>query len=1177
METLHLSFKFLNEQQIELRYWWDQPSNYEDKVLAIAEISDLLNQSELDYYVLRPNLVEMGQRLFNWIDGEGRWLSRAIQDCASEGIVLAFAPDAMLAHLPWEILHDGTHFLVEKPYPLVVPVRWLNQPMEDRTAQNRPLQVLFMATSPEQVNPVLQFEEEEATILRITEDLPLHLRVEESGCIEELNKLWRRYPKDTFDVFHLTGHADHQSGSPTTPFFITESLTGERQDTRAEDLLQVFQQRRPRLMFLSGCRTGQAPQEGTIPSLAEALVQNGMPAVMGWGRPVLDTTATQAAAKLYESLAAGDPLAQALSITYRELIENQVKGWHLLRLYVRGEAWGPVVEPPGHYVPPPELIREQFLDHQGLVRVATPDQFVGRRRILQQSLRALQKRNTLGVILHGMGGVGKSTVAARLLERLPEYQPIVIFRGLDAPKLERLLRLQCTSPEGQKILEIPDNQLPFMQRLTAFLNQGLNNPDQRFMFVLDDFEANLDSRSDGQQVLKTEVVEVFNGLLQALSRSKNPHRLLITSRYDVQFPQLNQRLSRIPLPSLRGADLQKKCDRLSSFQRASEVDLSLMEKALAIADGNPRLLEWLDKVLQVSGVEPELILSAMEGKASEFRENILAEKLLELQPEAIQQMLARMQVFELPVPYSALLSICNDLDDLEKCCQRATAIGLLEHNATSSEFNYRLSRILLPLLPQVTIEALYQSGLEELYQLWWTEVEICSEEQVIELLRLASLAKDDEKFHELGSRLGDLRYEQGRYREAIHIYEQIVGSKQKLLGHEHPDLASNVNSLAVLYKNQGRHEEAEHLFVQSLEMHKKLLGHEHPKVATNLNGLAELYLDQGRYEEAEHLFLQALRMRKKLLGIEHPDVSTSLITLASLRKNQGRYKEAEPLLIEALQMTQKLYGNEHTEVASSLNSLAELYDAQGKYYEAETLHVQALQMRQKLLGEEHPHIATSLNNLAAIYDQQGRYTEAEPLYIQALQMRQSLFGEEHPYIARSLNNLAALYYNLGRYAEAEPLYIQALQMYKKLLGEEHHEIAATINNLASLYDKQGRYTEAEPLYIQALQMYKKLMGEEHPNVTYSLNNLAMLYGKQRRYAEAEHLYVKALQIRMMLLGTEHPDIATSLNNLALLYCDQGRYEKAKSYLQQALRIVEVVLGPDHPSTQTMRNNLESIP
>jgi CHAT domain-containing protein len=317
METLHISLKWLTDQQVELRYWRDQRSAYETKVLAIAEISDFIEQSELDYYVLRPNLASIGKRLFNWLDGEGRWLSRVIQGCVFEGLVLAVASDAKLAHLPWEILHDGNEFLVQKRYPLVTPLRWLDQPVQQQKPQERPLQVLFMAASPENVQPVLNFEEEEATILRITQDLPLTLRVEESGCVEELQKLWQRYREDTFDVFHLTGHADHQRTSPYAPIFITEDLTGNRKDVSAEDLLQVFQVRRPQLIFLSGCRTGEAGQNGSVTSLAETLIENGMPAVLGWGRPVSDTSATQAGAILYKQLAAGHQLVQALSLTYR--------------------------------------------------------------------------------------------------------------------------------------------------------------------------------------------------------------------------------------------------------------------------------------------------------------------------------------------------------------------------------------------------------------------------------------------------------------------------------------------------------------------------------------------------------------------------------------------------------------------------------------------------------------------------------------------------------------------------------------------------------------------------------------------------------------------------------------------------------------------------------------------
>ena len=72
-------------------------------------------------------------------------------------------------------------------------------------------------------------------------------------------------------------------------------------------------------------------------------------------------------------------------------------------------------------------------------------------------------------------------------------------------------------------------------------------------------------------------------------------------------------------------------------------------------------------------------------------------------------------------------------------------------------------------------------------------------------------------------------------------------------------------------------------------MIKKLLGAEHPSVATSLNNLAGLYESQGRYTEAEPLYIKALDMRKKLLGAEHPDVASSLNNLAFLYNAQGRY------------------------------------------------------------------------------------------------------------------------------------------------------------------------------------------------------------------------------------------------------------------------------------------------
>ena len=416
----------------------------------------------------------------------------------------------------------------------------------------------------------------------------------------------------------------------------------------------------------------------------------------------------------------------------------------------------------------------------------------------------------------------------------------------------------------------------------------------------------------------------------------------------------------------------------------------------------------------------------------------------------------------------------------------------------------------------------------------------------------------------------------GRYSEAEPLYVEALGMNKRLLGAEHPAVASSLNNLAGLYASQGRYSEAEPLYVEALGMNKRLLGAEHPAVASSLNNLAGLYASQGRYSEAEPLYVEALGMNKRLLGAEHPDVASSLNNLAGLYASQGRYSEAEPLYVEALGMNKRLLGAEHPDVALSLNNLASLYDSQGRYSEAEPLYVEALGLSKRLLGAEHPAVASSLNNLASLYDSQGRYSEAEPLYVEALGLSKRLLGAEHPDVARSLNNLAGLYTSQGRYSEAEPLYVEALGMRKRLLGAEHPDVARSLNNLAGLYTSQGRYSEAEPLYVEALGLSKRLLGAEHPAVARSLNNLAGLYASQGRYSEAEPLYVEALGMRKRLLGAEHPAVASSLLNLGAMRYQQQQFAEAEALLLEALPIYQQALGENHPNTQNLLSWLNAV-
>jgi len=1026
VQTLYLNITDIDGDYAQLRYSWGQPGGYESQDLDLGIIQDLIQQARRDYYMPLPDLVGMGQRLFLWLDGDGRWLSRGIQSCRGSGLVLAIQTGQKLAHLPWEVLHDGQTFLVQRVNPVVVPVRWVDHPGEVGDTEARPLRVLFMATAPQGVKPALDFEQEEGTILQDTADYPITLRVEESGCVAELGKLWRRY-REPFDVFHLTGHA---SINQTEPYFITETETGEPLQAKAAEIAEALQFRFPPLVFLSGCRTGEAGNQGAISSLAEALIGYGAKAVLGWGRPVTDTGATVAAAYLYGRLAAGFQVAEALASTYQKLLKDKIADWHLLRLYSQGECPGALVEPLGDEPwCTPEPAYYQFLDPRTqFIRVATAQEFVGRRRILQRCLQMLRSAENLGVLMYGLGGVGKSSVAARLLERLVGYDLILVYRGLDEDKLVRLFSEQCTSEAG---LEILQGKLPLMQRLTKFFQAGLNQPQQRFVVVLDDFEANLEMRGDGVAVLKPQVVDVLQALLKGMVNSKLPQRVIVTSRHDFSLgdAMVNRRLHREPLAGLQGADLAKKYTRLAAFSPESQVEAAIQEKAKQVADGNPRLLEWLNQILENEQVDGEVILQQMQGKAAEFRESILAEELLKQQPSGVRQILGIGLVYELPVPYPAMEAVCQGIGNFDQGVQRAISLGLLEVSEFQGEESYRVSRILAPLLeiPE-NREDLDKTAAQTLYHLWWEAVENSTEDKAREIHRLALRGNLPEMAAEMAQVLSNRWKNQSRFREAVQLCEstltltqdyrvmhQLAISEAQLgevsTAKEHyqqalascPEAeeeykAAIIHNLAGNYRQQGEIDEAISLYQQPLELTRRI-GDMQAEAAT-LHNLAGIHAQKGEIDEAISLYQQSLELKRQIGNVQTE--AATLHNLAGIHARQGKIEKAISLLEQSLELTRRI-GNVQGE-AATLHQLAIIHSQQGEIDAAIFLYQQSLELTRRI-GDVQAEAATLAMLGQLLADEKGEVETAIDYLQQSLAILQHLKSPDAETVRDILNDL----------------------------------------------------------------------------------------------------------------------------------------------------------------------------
>uniref|UniRef100_A0A8C1P987 Kinesin light chain n=1 Tax=Cyprinus carpio TaxID=7962 RepID=A0A8C1P987_CYPCA len=256
-------------------------------------------------------------------------------------------------------------------------------------------------------------------------------------------------------------------------------------------------------------------------------------------------------------------------------------------------------------------------------------------------------------------------------------------------------------------------------------------------------------------------------------------------------------------------------------------------------------------------------------------------------------------------------------------------------------------------------------------------------------------------------------------------------------GYEIPARLRTLHNLVIQYASQGRYEVAVPLCKQALEDLEKTSGHDHPDVATMLNILALVYRSAKHFSFLIYICLLSTQLTllyscKHVLGKDHPDVAKQLNNLALLCQNQGKYEEVEYYYQRALEIYQTKLGPDDPNVAKTKNNLASCYLKQGKFKQAETLY-------KEILTRAHEREFGSVDD------------ENKPIWMHAEEREEqskgkqkdgSPFGEyggwykackvDSPTVTTTLKNLGALYRRQGKFEAAETLEEAALRSRKRV-------------------------------------------------------------------------------------------------------------------------------------------------
>ncbi|GAA0420659.1 hypothetical protein Acor_83230 [Acrocarpospora corrugata] len=412
-------------------------------------------------------------------------------------------------------------------------------------------------------------------------------------------------------------------------------------------------------------------------------------------------------------------------------------------------------------------------------------------------------------------------------------------------------------------------------------------------------------------------------------------------------------------------------------------------------------------------------------------------------------------------------------------------------------------------------------------------------------------------------RAGDL----GR---AFPLYQEILAAQERLLGRNHPDALVARANLAATYHTAGNPGQAIRLFKKALTEQRRALGDDDPATLVTRNNLAHAYQAAGDLKRAIRLFERTLADRRRVLGEDHPDTLASGNSLAAAHAEAGDLEQAIRLFEETLGDRQRVLGEDHPQTLASRNDLATAYEAAAEPALAIPMMEQNLADYRRVLGEDHPDILGARNNLAYAYESDGAAERAVPLYEQALAHCERVLGGDHVTTLAARNNLAQAWVTAGDPERAIPMLERNLADCERVHGEDHPHTLSAANNLANAHQEAGDLVTAIPLLEQSLADTRRVLGDRHPQILNARNNLAVAYQAAGDPKRAIALLEQNVAVARRMLTKTHPITLDARENLAAAHESAGDSGRAITIYLKIVTDHERAHGEDAPETLVSR-------
>lgn len=968
---------------------------------------------------------------------------------------------------------------------------------EARGTELESARCLFLTASPAGVSPV-DGPDEYRRMAHAVEKSVAEITVEplQHGSVEALAK---KVQDRSFDIVHVSTHGLKQDGRVLLQL---EAPNRESHLVSAAELWRILSRRTaaPRLIVLSTCFSSTTTPDYL--SFAHELVRAGAPAVLGWARAVLDDTAIEATASLYNALSRGNSVIEAVARTRRRLWSSD--HWEFwVSMCLVGRTSSDV-----QLRVAPRVNRHDSPDPADELQT-------GQQREFHEAITKLQGDRCTGLSLVGARLVGKSAMSRHIISALRRDDPSLVLVHISSP-LSRLDIVAATSVDGISGRRIQETSINPGLSPAHSLQAAASKWSRPRLFVMDEFESNFQVDPSGSKLLGSESAKILDAVLRVCTDSK--HRVLIVSRLSLAV--IEPRLSEVSVSSYSSDDCKvfwRRGRRYGGFRGWTLDDWLELCGRFGHNPGCVRALNAMAMNLSQSEIEESLPCDFPTGNVSESDSEI-AEILGELCLSGVQRRVAtnfrsflnQAAVFRAHVPVAALVEFLPP----ETTSPRATLdlladYELLERGDFQGEPAFRVSWIVAKLESPGSNAQTYEHSARfwrsaidnhaEAPHAWlffaWTDAVACKNEQLADTAVVP---------------LAALLIQSNLIQSALDVTNMHCAS--------FPGSATGAHWSAYVTQISGdldRAEKQSRIAVQLCD--EQGIAPSSYQHCASRHRLAAILYERGALIESTTLLREILRDEESSPGsLYETGAAVTLYELSRNLRTLGESQEAFDAVSRAHSALEEALPESQSYFAACLYERAGVEFNLGNTSDAERHLRKCLVLREEEFGMDHGILIQPLVDLSRVLRRSDNMPESATISRRAVDLCRRIGNEESAAAARARSELGQCLLETSGPGAALPEIREALRIARTVHSDVEHAVTAEIQiQLAEAISRSGDRERAIAEYQSARDTLGRFYGgPRHVQCLNALGPLAEELRDNGQYVESVATYVEILQIFM---------------------------------------------------------------